>query len=94
MANFALAKAVAAIVIVTIILIGYTVPRISVYHRISVQLSSPPPAARGAPPAVGLKWNPPPGWPVPPPGWFPPPGWQPDLAWLPAPEGGNGGPRR
>ena len=58
MAIFALAKAGAAIVIVSIILIGSTARRISVNHRISVQLSSPPPAPLGAPPAVGLKWNP------------------------------------
>jgi hypothetical protein len=48
-----------------------------------------PPSRRhhhqGAP--VGLRYNPPPGWPPPPPGFTPKPGWQPDPAWGPPPPG-------
>jgi hypothetical protein len=36
---------------------------------------------------VGLRYNPPPGWPPAPPGFTPPPGWQPDPSW-PAPPPG------
>ena len=36
---------------------------------------------------MGLRFNPPPGWPPPPPGFVPPPGWQPDPSWPPAPPG-------
>lgn len=36
---------------------------------------------------MGLRFNPPPGWPPAPPGFVPPPGWQPDPSWPPAPEG-------
>src|SRR5215471_15806305 len=46
---------------------------------------------------VGLKFNPPPGWPLP---WDfePPPGWEPDPAWPPPPPGwpmwiGSGAPK-
>jgi hypothetical protein len=35
----------------------------------------------------GLRFNPPPGWPVPAKGWVPPPNWQPDPSWPPAPPG-------
>jgi hypothetical protein len=37
--------------------------------------------------AVGLRYNPPPGWPPAPEGFIPPPGWQPDPSWPPAPPG-------
>jgi hypothetical protein len=37
--------------------------------------------------AVGMRYNPPPGWPPPPPGFSPKPGWQPDPSWPPAPPG-------
>ena len=36
---------------------------------------------------MGLRFNPPPGWPSAPPGFVPPPGWQPDPSWPPVPEG-------
>jgi hypothetical protein len=36
---------------------------------------------------MGLRFNPPPGWPPPPPGFVPPPGWQPDPSWPPPPPG-------
>jgi hypothetical protein len=36
---------------------------------------------------VGLRFNPPPGWPPAPPGFVPPPGWQPDPGWPPVPPG-------
>jgi uncharacterized membrane protein YhaH (DUF805 family) len=36
---------------------------------------------------VGLRFNPPPGWPPPPEGFVPPPGWQPDPSWPPPPPG-------
>jgi hypothetical protein len=36
---------------------------------------------------VGLRYNPPPGWPPPPPGFKPRPGWQPDPSWGPPPPG-------
>jgi hypothetical protein len=36
---------------------------------------------------VGLRYNPPPGWPPPPPGFSPRPGWQPDPSWPPPPPG-------
>jgi hypothetical protein len=36
---------------------------------------------------VGLRYNPPPGWPPAPEGFIPPPGWQPDPSWPPAPPG-------
>ena len=36
---------------------------------------------------MGLRFNPPPGWPPAPEGFAPPPGWQPDPAWPPAPAG-------
>jgi hypothetical protein len=36
---------------------------------------------------VGLRFNPPPGWPPAPEGFVPPPGWQPDPAWPPLPAG-------
>jgi hypothetical protein len=36
---------------------------------------------------VGLRFNPPPGWPAPPEGFSPPPGWQPDPSWPPPPPG-------
>jgi Domain of unknown function (DUF4190)/Septum formation len=36
---------------------------------------------------VGLRYNPPPGWPPAPPGFTPPPGWQPDPSWPPPPPG-------
>jgi Septum formation/Domain of unknown function (DUF4190) len=36
---------------------------------------------------VGLRYNPPPGWPPPPSGFTPKPGWQPDPSWPPAPPG-------
>jgi Domain of unknown function (DUF4190) len=36
---------------------------------------------------VGLRFNPPPGWPPAPEGFVPPPGWQPDPAWPPPPPG-------
>jgi hypothetical protein len=36
---------------------------------------------------VGLRYNPPPGWPPPPPGFTPKPGWQPDPSWPPPPPG-------
>jgi hypothetical protein len=36
---------------------------------------------------VGLRYNPPPGWPPPPPGFSPRPGWQPDPSWGPPPPG-------
>jgi hypothetical protein len=35
----------------------------------------------------GLRFNPPPGWPVPAKGWVPPPHWQPDPSWPPPPPG-------
>jgi hypothetical protein len=34
---------------------------------------------------VGLRYNPPPGWPPAPEGFSPPPGWQPDPSWPPPP---------
>jgi hypothetical protein len=37
--------------------------------------------------SIGLKFNPPPGWPKPPTGWMPPKGWTPDPTW-PAPPAG------
>jgi hypothetical protein len=37
--------------------------------------------------AVGLRFNPPPGWPPVPEGFTPPPGWQPDPSWPPPPPG-------
>ncbi len=36
---------------------------------------------------MGLRYNPPPGWPPAPEGFIPPPGWQPDPSWPPAPPG-------
>jgi hypothetical protein len=36
---------------------------------------------------VGLRFNPPPGWPPAPPGFTPPPGWQPDPSWPTPPPG-------
>ncbi|HEY3976603.1 MAG TPA: septum formation family protein [Streptosporangiaceae bacterium] len=36
---------------------------------------------------MGLRYNPPPGWPPPPPGFSPRPGWQPDPSWGPPPPG-------
>jgi Domain of unknown function (DUF4190)/Septum formation len=36
---------------------------------------------------VGLRYNPPPGWPPAPEGFIPSPGWQPDPSWPPAPPG-------
>jgi hypothetical protein len=36
---------------------------------------------------VGLRFNPPPGWPPVPEGFTPPPGWQPDPSWPPPPPG-------
>jgi hypothetical protein len=36
---------------------------------------------------VGLRFNPPPGWPSPPECFVPAPGWQPDPSWPPAPPG-------
>jgi Domain of unknown function (DUF4190)/Septum formation len=36
---------------------------------------------------VGLRYNPPPGWPPAPEGFVPPPGWEPDPSWPPAPPG-------
>jgi Domain of unknown function (DUF4190)/Septum formation len=36
---------------------------------------------------VGLRYNPPPGWPPAPEGFIPPPGWEPDPSWPPAPPG-------
>jgi Domain of unknown function (DUF4190)/Septum formation len=36
---------------------------------------------------MGLRFNPPPGWPPPPAGFVPPPGWQPDPSWPPPPPG-------
>ena len=36
---------------------------------------------------MGLRYNPPPGWPPPPPGFTPQPGWQPDPSWPPPPPG-------
>jgi Domain of unknown function (DUF4190)/Septum formation len=36
---------------------------------------------------VGLRYNPPPGWPPAPEGFSPGPGWQPDPSWPPAPPG-------
>ena len=36
---------------------------------------------------MGLRFNPPPGWPRAPEGYTPPPGWQPDPSWPPAPPG-------
>jgi len=36
---------------------------------------------------MGLRFNPPPGWPTPPEGFTPEPGWQPDPAWPHAPPG-------
>jgi hypothetical protein len=36
---------------------------------------------------MGLRFNPPPGWPPAPPGFVPPPGWQPDPSWPPPPPG-------
>jgi hypothetical protein len=36
---------------------------------------------------MGLRFNPPPGWPAPPPGWQAPPGWRPDPSWPPPPAG-------
>jgi hypothetical protein len=36
---------------------------------------------------MGLRFNPPPGWPPAPEGFAPPPGWRPDPAWPPAPAG-------
>jgi hypothetical protein len=36
---------------------------------------------------VGMRFNPPPGWPPAPEGYTPPPGWQPDPSWPPAPPG-------
>ncbi|MGE5133117.1 MAG: DUF4190 domain-containing protein [Gemmatimonadota bacterium] len=36
---------------------------------------------------MGLRFNPPPGWPAPPEGFSPPPGWQPDPSWPPPPPG-------
>lgn len=38
-------------------------------------------------PKMGIRFNPPPGWPKPPPGWFPPLGWTPDATWPPPPPG-------
>lgn len=35
----------------------------------------------------GLRYNPPPGWPVPPAGWSPPAGWKPDPKWPEPPPG-------
>jgi hypothetical protein len=37
--------------------------------------------------AVGLRFNPPPGWPPVPEGFTPQPGWEPDPSWPPAPPG-------
>src|SRR5215469_2755274 len=34
---------------------------------------------------MGMRFNPPPGWPPAPEGWAPGPGWQPDPWWPPAP---------
>src|SRR4051794_18131398 len=34
---------------------------------------------------MGVRFNPPPGWPAVPKGWLPPPGWRPDPSWPPAP---------
>jgi Domain of unknown function (DUF4190) len=36
---------------------------------------------------VGLRFNPPPGWPAAPEGFLPQPGWRPDPAWPPLPAG-------
>ena len=36
---------------------------------------------------MGLRFNPPPGWPPPPEGFVPQPGWQPDPSWPPPPPG-------
>ena len=36
---------------------------------------------------VGLRFNPPPGWPAAPEGFIPEPGWQPDPSWPPPPPG-------
>ncbi len=36
---------------------------------------------------MGVRFNPPPGWPPPPAGFVPPPGWQPDPSWPPPPPG-------
>ena len=36
---------------------------------------------------MGLRYNPPPGWPPAPEGFAPPPGWQPDPSWPPPPPG-------
>ncbi len=36
---------------------------------------------------MGLRFNPPPGWPPVPDGFVPPPGWQPDPSWPAAPDG-------
>jgi hypothetical protein len=36
---------------------------------------------------VGLRYNPPPGWPPPPRGFTPKPGWRPDPSWPPPPPG-------
>lgn len=36
---------------------------------------------------MGMRFNPPPGWPPAPEGWAPGPGWQPDPWWPPAPPG-------
>jgi hypothetical protein len=41
----------------------------------------------GAAVIVGLRFNPPPGWPPPPEGFVPGPGWQPDPSWPPPPPG-------
>jgi hypothetical protein len=45
------------------------------------------PDSRGAVDIVGLRFNPPPGWPPPPEGFVPQPGWQPDPSWPPPPPG-------
>jgi hypothetical protein len=35
----------------------------------------------------GLRFNPPPNWPIPPPGWQPPANWRPDPKWPAIPQG-------
>ena len=36
---------------------------------------------------MGVRWNPPPGWPTPPPGWSPPQGWRAPAEWPVPPPG-------
>src|SRR5215471_3761500 len=63
-------------------------PTVLCFYQLSVDLNllgCPDLACQGGP--MGLRFNPPPGWPIPPEGFTPGPGWQPDPAWPAAPPG-------